>query len=135
MAQIIQRKFTLDTEDRKAVGFDFPINGNAVFNPTYQTKDQIKANLVNYLLTNKGERVFNPNFGSDLRSLLFENIVEGNLEELKGRIQSDIRSFFPTVDVKQVKFNNQPDNNTVNFILVYEIKNFGVTDSIDILLQ
>ena len=61
MAQIIQNKYPIDTEARRAVGFGFPLNGNAVFVPTYQTRDQIKANLVNYLLTNRGERVFNPN--------------------------------------------------------------------------
>ena len=76
MAQIIQNKYPIDTEARKAVGFGFPLNGNAVFVPTYQTRDQIKANLVNYLLTNRGERVFNPNFGADLRNLLFENILD-----------------------------------------------------------
>ena len=75
MAQIISNKYPIDSEARKAIGFSLPINGNAVFNPTYQTKDQIKANLINYLLTNRGERVFNPNFGADLRSLLFNNIV------------------------------------------------------------
>ena len=51
MAQIIQNKYPIDTEARRAVGFGFPLNGDAVFVPTYQTRDQIKANLVNYLLT------------------------------------------------------------------------------------
>ena len=85
MAQIIQNKYPIDTEARKAVGFGFPLNGNAVFVPTYQTRDQIKANLVNYLLTNRGERVFNPNFGADLRNLLFEIKL----------MQADIRNLTP----------------------------------------
>ena len=76
MARIIQNKYPIDLNARKAVGFGFPLNGDAVFVPTYQTKDQIRANLVNYLLTNRGERVFNPNFGADLRALLFENILD-----------------------------------------------------------
>ena len=87
MAQIIQNKYPIDTEARRAVGFGFPLNGNAVFVPTYQTRDQIKANLVNYLLTNKGERVFNPNFGGDLRNLLFENVLDATVEDLRERIQ------------------------------------------------
>ena len=65
MARIIANKFPIDTEARKTVGFGFPLNGDAVFKPTYQTKDQIQANLINYLLTNKSERVFNPNFGAN----------------------------------------------------------------------
>ena len=38
----------------------------------YISKDQVKANLINYILTNKGERLFDPTFGGDLRSLLFD---------------------------------------------------------------
>jgi len=82
MAQIIQNKYPIDQEDRKAVGFGFPLNGDAVFVPTYQTRDQIRANLINYLLTNLGERVFRPSFGANLRNLLFENIIDDTLDEL-----------------------------------------------------
>lgn len=135
MAQIISNKFPIDTEARKAVGFGFPLNGDAVFIPTYQTKDQIKANLINYLLTNKGERVFNPNFGANLKSILFENITDATLEDLKFIIQEEIAMFFPTVNVKQIEFQNEPDLNEINFLLSYEISLFGIEDNINILLQ
>ena len=94
MAQIIANKYPIDQTDRKAVGFGFPLNGDAVFVPTYQTRDQIKANLVNYLLTNRGERVFRPNFGGDLRTLIFENIIDNTIDEMRDRIQDDITTFF-----------------------------------------
>ena len=135
MAQIISNKFLIDTEARKAVGFGFPLNGDAVFVPTYQTKDQIKANLINYLLTNKGERVFNPNFGANLKSILFENITDATLDDLKFIIQEEIALFFPTVSVKQIEFQNEPDLNEINFLLSYEISLFGIEDNINILLQ
>ena len=135
MAQIIQNKYPIDTEARRAVGFGFPLNGDAVFVPTYQTRDQIKANLVNYLLTNRGERVFNPNFGANLRNLLFENVSDTTTEELRERIQNDINSFFPEVQVKQVIFDNIPDSNTINFTLTYQVVLFGIEESVNILLQ
>ena len=135
MARILQNRYPIDSNDRKAVGFGFPLNGPAVFVPTFTTRDQTKANLINYLLNNKGERVFNPNFGADLRNLLFENIVEQTTEDLSSAIQTDINNFFPQVEVKEIKFNNQPDDNTINFTLVYTIRNFGITDDITILLQ
>jgi phage baseplate assembly protein W len=135
MAQIIQNKYPIDTEARRAVGFGFPLNGNAVFVPTYQTRDQIKANLVNYLLTNRGERVFNPNFGADLRNLLFENILDTTTEDLRERIQNDISLYFPEVQVRQIIFDNIPDTNTINFTLTYEVVLFGIEESVNILLQ
>jgi phage baseplate assembly protein W len=135
MAQIIQNKFPIDSNARKAVGFGFPLNGDAVFVPTYQTRDQIRANLINYLLTNKGERVFNPDFGADLRALLFEQIDNLTTDALQDIIQQDISRFFPNVVIKQIEFNNLEDNNTINFTLVYTITLFNSEDSINILLQ
>ena len=135
MAKIIPNRFPIDSEARKAIGFGFPLNGGAVFVPTYQTKDQIKANLINYLLTNKGERVFNPNFGANLRALLFENIIESSLEDLQAIIQDNIALYFPQIVVREIDFVNTPDENTINFILTYEIINFGIEDNINILLQ
>ena len=135
MARIIQSKYPIDLQKSRAIGFGFPLNGDAVFVPTYFTRDQIKANMVNYLLTNKGERVFRPNFGANLRDLLFENILDITTEELKNTIQTDIVRFFPNVEIKEIQFDNVPDTNTVNFTLVYQIVNFGVNDSINILLQ
>ena len=135
MATLINQKYPLDLEARKAIGYGFPLNGNAVFKPTYQTRDQIKANLINYLLTNKKERVFNPNFGADLRSLLFENIIENNLENLQDIIQSDINNFFPIVNVRKIKFERLEDNNTINFSLTYDIASFDIEDTLDIILQ
>jgi phage baseplate assembly protein W len=135
MARILQNKFPIDLQPSRAVGFGFPLNGDAVFVPTYTTREQIKANMVNYLLTNKGERVFRPNFGADLRNLLFENIIDVTTEDLKASIQNDISLFFPTVAVKEIEFNNQPDNNTINFSLTYQIENFGIEDNVNIILQ
>ena len=135
MARIIQSKFPIDLQPSKAVGFGFPLNGNAVFVPTYFTRDQIKANMINYLLTNKGERVFKPNFGADLRSLLFENILDITTDDLTTIIQNEITDYFPEVEIKKIEFNNQPDNNIINFNLTYEILNFGIEDNINILLQ
>ena len=135
MARIIQSKFPIDLQPSRAVGFGFPLNGDAVFVPTFFTRDQIKANMINYLLTNKGERVFRPNFGADLRNLLFEQILDVTSDDLKANIQSDISQFFPNVEVVEIEFNNQPDENTVNFTLKYRIVNFGIEDSVNILLQ
>jgi|TARA_R110000787_G_scaffold716_13_gene2592 phage baseplate assembly protein W len=135
MARIIQSRFPIDLTPSIAVGFGFPLDGPAVFIPTFTTREQTKANLINYLLTNKGERVFRPTFGGDLRNLLFENILESTQNDLTLRIQNDITRFFPNIVVKQLEFNNQEDRNTINFILTYQIENFGTEDLINIELQ
>ena len=135
MARIIQSKYPIDLQPSRAVGFGFPLDGDAVFIPTYTTRAQTKANMLNYLLTNRGERVFRPNFGSNLRSLLFENIVDAELQDLQSIIQEDIGRFFPNVTVKEIEFNNDPDRNEINFTLIYEIINLGVEDNLEIVIQ
>ena len=135
MARLIQSRNPIDLQPSRAVGFGFPLDGDAVFVPTYTTREQTKANLLNYLLTNKGERVFRPNFGADLRSLLFENIQDSTIDDIQASIQRDISIFFPNVIVQQIEFNNEPDNNEINFTLTYEVVNLGIIDNLDILIQ
>jgi phage baseplate assembly protein W len=135
MARLIQSKNPIDLQPSRAVGFGFPLDGDAVFIPTFTTREQTKANLLNYLLTNKGERIFRPNFGANLRNLLFENIIDSTMDDLEASIQSDISFFFPNVLVKQLNFNNDPDRNEINFTLTYQIVNMGVEDDLQILIQ
>lgn len=135
MARIINNVFPTPDSGSIALGFSLPISGRAVFNPTYTTKDVIRTNLINWLLTNRGERVFRPNFGADLRALIWEGINDGTTSALEQRITDNISSNFPAIEIKSIKFDNQADQNTINFILDYVIQNMGVEDQINIALQ
>ena len=86
------------------------------------------------ILTNKGERVFRPEFGANLRALLWEGINDGSTSALEDRIRDNISTNFPSIEVKTIEFNNQPDLNTINFILDYVVRNIGVEDQINIAL-
>ena len=135
MAQIINNVFPSPNSGSAALGFSFPFSGRAVFNPTYTTREVVKTNLINWLLTNQGERVFRPTFGANLRALLWEGINEGTTSALEATIQDNIASNFPTIEVKKIQFNNQTDKNTINFVLDYEVHNIGETDQVNIELQ
>tara|TARA_B100000963_G_C22465522_1_gene597714 strand:- start:373 stop:792 length:420 start_codon:yes stop_codon:yes gene_type:complete len=139
MATVVSKKFPIDLSGRTAVGFSLPLNGKAVFNPTYATSDQIKSNLINFLLTNEGERVFNPNFGANLRVLLFD-FEEEVISDLKEIIQSRIREVFPSITIEQIEVNKFPElsntnPNQIQLSFTYSISSFGVSDSISINLQ
>ena len=73
----------LDLQKNIVIGVSLPFNAPGVFNKTYSTKDQIKSNLINLLLTDKGERIMNPEFGADLKTALFEGIFEDTLIIIK----------------------------------------------------
>ncbi len=135
MARIISNAFPTINSGSAALGFSFPLSGRAVFNSTYTTKDVIKTNLINWLLTNKGERVMRPTFGANLRDFIGEGINDGTTSAIEARIRDNINSQFPQIQVKSVNFDNQPDNNTINLFVNYLIRNIGTEDQINIVLS
>ena len=130
MAFQIQKIYPLDLETSTAIGVDLPFSGNAVFNSTYLTKDAIKANLVNYFLTNKGERYLNPNFGSDIRKILFENIDKNSLEEVKEILLSDMKEYFPRISPLDFEITSDQDTHLVRFYLKYKISETSIEDEL-----
>lgn len=123
MAYIISSKFPVDTLPDVAVGVSIPFTGKAVFNQTFITKDQIKSNLINFFLTNRGERYMNPGFGGGLRSILFENITNNTLDSLETQIKDQLDVLFPTVEVINLEIVAYPDQNTINVNLKYRVLN------------
>src|SRR6056300_1248073 len=97
MAYRIANKFPIDTKPRQAVGVSLPFSGTAVFNSTYMTADQLKSNLINYFMTEPGERYMNPTFGAGLKNRIFEQLNEGTFESIKLELESEIGLYFPTV--------------------------------------
>ena len=66
----------LDINNNVRIGVAFPLNEVNMTSGTLTTKEQIKTNLINLLLTVPGERINNPNYGIGLKNLLFENSVD-----------------------------------------------------------
>ncbi len=135
MAQIVNNVFPFDDPKSKGLGFSFPLSGNAVFNSTFTTRDVIRTNLINWLLTNKGERIMKPEFGANLRELIFQGIDDITSNALESRIRDNIAIEFPDVIIESIAFNNDPDRNVINFILTYNIKNTQESDELNIELQ
>ena len=79
--------FPVDLNPRRAVGVNIPFSGEVAFIPNYLTKDAIKNNLINFFLTNPGERPANPSFGGGLRQYIFTQIEQNNLDFIKEDIQ------------------------------------------------
>lgn len=118
----------LDLQPRKAIGISLPFSGTAVFNSTYQTKDTVKTNLINFLLTETGERYFNPFFGTGLRKQLFENITEEKTQFLLDSIRESIRLNFSRIVINTLELEPFPDTNTLVLTLKYSIRDTNITD-------
>lgn len=120
----------IDSRPGVAVGVSVSFNGNAVFVPTYTTKDAIKNNLINYLLTNKGDRYDNPSFGGDLRKFVFEQLSDTTIDSIKEDIITTIQTYFPTVEISSVSILRQPDINQILVEIYYTVTTTGQADNL-----
>ena len=123
----------LPQNDKVAVGVTFPFDGPAVFNSSYSTKEQVKSNLINLLLTSPGERLMNPAFGVGIRQYLFEQVVDKQL--LKDKITDGAQLYIPEIDIEDVfvkRENNEttPEIHTVRISIYYTVLADNSTDAI-----
>jgi len=135
MAFNVKRIDPLDLQPRKAIGVSLPFSGKGVFTPTYTSKDAIKTNLVNILLTGKGERYLNPSLGTVLRNYLFENITEETLRRVKADITNTINVYFPRVEILELQITSEPDTSTFVTFLKYRVTESDIQDEIIINIE
>jgi phage baseplate assembly protein W len=122
----------LDLQKNIAIGVSLPFNASGVFNSTYTTKDQIKSNLINLLLTSKGERVMNPNFGCDLKKFLFEGITDNNVDTLRNDILSSISLYIPEITITNITLSPNIDNNLVGLTIDYRLNISNSPDQVTV---
>jgi len=122
----------LDLQKNIVIGVSLPFSAKGVFNKTYSTKDQIKSNLVNLLLTDKGERIMNPEFGADLRKSLFENMTVDSTELLRIKIIDAINIFIPEVELGNIDIENDFDYNTLNVTVNYRLRISNEPDQVTV---
>jgi phage baseplate assembly protein W len=125
----------LDLQKNIVIGVSLPFNAPGVFNKTYSTKEQIKSNLINLLLTDKGERIMNPEFGADLRRSLFDNITQSNTDLLQTKIIDAINIFIPEVELTNVAVESNIDYNTLNVTIDYRLRISNTPDQVTVQFQ
>ena len=81
----------------------------------------IKQSIVNLLLTNRGERLFNPNIGSDIRTLLFEPMDYGVAAIIKSKIVDTLTDYEPRIRILELYVIPNFDTNGFEVSLEYEI--------------
>ena len=132
MAFGLRRVFPNDLRPRVAIGVDIPFSAPGVFKPNYLTKDAIKNNLINYFLTNPGERIENPLFGAGLRNFIFTQIETNNLDFIKEDIQNKIDENFDNIDVNSIEVLRDVNDNTIRIQITYNVPNTSINDTLEL---
>jgi phage baseplate assembly protein W len=136
MAIILGNKLVKDTKTYNdyAIGISLPIQiTNTAFNQTFTTKEQLRSNIKNLLQTKKGERLMQPEFGSGLDEILFEQIDDDTKIQIEDAITSTMDKWLPYVNIEEivVDINDRlKDTNTVNISLSFTSNGNPQLDSV-----
>mgnify|MGYP001293518557 FL=1 len=142
MAYELNKKIVIDTEEYNnyAVGITLPIQrGNdGYFAQSFRTFDQVRSNLKNLLLTKKGERILQPEFGSGLHDLLFQPATEKFEEDLETTINEAVAKWLPYVIVEDINIDiskEQTDNNQAKVSLKFKQEGDQTLDTLTFLVE
>ena len=108
---------------------------NGLFTQSYSTEVQAVSKLKNILLTRKGERPFQPQFGSDVYMLLFENIDENINVRLSDTLRDDITFWLPYIVIDNIDVQSNIDRNSVRIELSFRVTEQGANQQIIIFVD
>ena len=125
----------LDLKKNRAIGVKLPLGGDPIFAQSYTTEEQAIKKKKNLVLTRKGERPFQPLFGTSVYSLLFEQILEDTSTQLEESLRSDIEFWLPYILIDNVTVIQNEDLNSVNISLQVRVTENGANENITILVS
>lgn len=117
------------------INIDFPFrdsDNGFYFQMNKTDKDAIRADLLHLLLTNKGERLYLPDFGSDLKKFIFEPNDKITHEQIRESLNDSIKLYIPNLLVNDISFRNDDIKELIIVELTYTVTEgtFSSTDTI-----
>ena len=142
MAYVIGRKVVKDTEsdfDSFAYGITSPTKRGAVmFEQTFTSYDAAKSNLRNLMLTARGERVMQPEFGTGLHELLFEPFDDTYESRLQEMITQSVNFWLPYITIESIEVDmsdEMKDRHTANVSIQFTVGSDIETQEITFTVQ
>tara|TARA_R110000824_G_scaffold122403_6_gene279570 strand:+ start:4382 stop:4765 length:384 start_codon:yes stop_codon:yes gene_type:complete len=119
------------------INIDFPFKDSDkgfYFNLNRTEKDAIRSDLLHLLLTNKGERLYLPDFGSDLRKYIFEPNDDITHGKIKDSLNETIKTYIPNLLVNEISFETNEIEELIIVVLKYTVTEgtFTTTDTVEI---
>jgi phage baseplate assembly protein W len=102
---------------------------------TIKNEDSVKQAIKNAILTDVGERFFNPYYGSGIKKLLFENFGPFMEEEILRHVNLTVNQFEPRAIINDVKVVEDEDSGTLSINIVFSTINNPTPVSFTIFLR
>ena len=95
-----------------------PLNGDLI---AIKNVNAITRSIRNIVLTTPGEKFFDPDFGSNVTRLLFENVDDITASQIQEEIEFSINNYEPRVKLINVEVIADNDNASFDTIITYEV--------------
>ena len=102
-----------------------PLNNDLI---AIRNANAISRSVRNLVLTTPGEKPFQPDVGSNVSRLLFENLDELTANSIKTEIENTIEAYEPRVDLNEVIVDPNYDENAFDVVIKYYIIGIDVPE-------
>lgn len=118
----------------KIIDFPIRINESGSMATTEDYQRVVRAQIVDTLMTNFGERIMRPDYGADLLGALFAPIDELRVDDLAGIIKDRLDYAVPRAIIDSVVLNTDPSGEQSVLVVdvVYRISSYSDPDTLSI---
>jgi phage baseplate assembly protein W len=114
-----QKKITIYSDFKKDIEISPLSNDLAVL----KDEDAVKESIKNLILTNKGERLMQPDIGANVTAMLFENMTPAVMKIMEEQIRETINTYEPRCELIDITVSPDYDNNIVRVRIEFFITN------------
>lgn len=102
---------------------DFAINPVSSDLAVVRNEEAVKASIRNLLMTDKGERLFQPELGSNLRTMLFEPLTPDTIILIRQMVKDTINDHEPRANLIDVQVTGALDEGSVQITVIFNVVN------------
>lgn len=86
-------------------------------------EESVKESIKNLVLTDRGERLFQPNLGSDVKASLFELNTPVGIKILQEKIRAVLVNYEPRAEIIDIRIDSRIDDNSVKIEIFFAVQN------------
>jgi phage baseplate assembly protein W len=125
------KKFTIHSDFKKNLEIS-PLSQDIT---VLKNEDAVKESIKNLILTDRGERLMQPDIGGNIRAMLFENITPSTLVLIEEQIRTTINIYEPRAELIDVIVTSNIDDNIVRVKIVFYVRNNQQPISVEVFLE
>lgn len=126
-----KKKISLNSDFRKDL-LTSPVSKDIAL---LKDEEAVKDSIKNLILTDRGERLMQPNIGGNIRAMLFENMTPGTIKLIKDRITDTIETFEPRASLLDVFVSGGLDDGNIVAKITFYVRNAEQPVQLDVILQ